>query len=156
MKQDLHPEYHTIKIVMTDGSLPANVPSAVFRSERWDPGPAPEMRWEFPLPAGTEVEVRLFFAELYSGIETVGERVFDVRIEGLVPPDFDDIDRFAQAGAKGALMRSAIATVQDGSLSIELLHVAENPALNAIEIRSVEPLEPPPTNIFASGFESPP
>jgi len=142
-------------IVLDDGSLPANVPSAVFRSERWDPAPVPEMRWEFPLTAGTEVEVRLFFAELYSGIEVVGERVFDVQVEGAVPGDFDNIDRFGQAGPKGALMRSAIVTVQDGSLSIELQHAIENPALNAIEIRSVEPL-PATIRIFASGFESTP
>jgi hypothetical protein len=131
-------------IDMDDPSLPGNVPAEVFRSERWDPGTAPEMRWEFPLPAGSQVEVRLFFAELYSGIETVGERVLDVRAEGSVPASLAAIDRFGAAGAKGAIMRSAIVTVQDGSLSLELLHVAENPAINAIEVRSVELPNLPP------------
>jgi hypothetical protein len=125
-------------IDMDDPSLPNGVPPALFRSERWDPGSAPEMRWELPVPAGTEVEVRLYFAELYSGIETVGERVFAVEAEGQVPPEFETIDRFGQAGAKGAIMRSALVSVQDGSLSLEFRHLLENPALNGIEVRSAE------------------
>lgn len=125
-------------IDMADASLPSNVPSQVFQSERWDPAPAPEMRWAFPVAAGTLVEVRLFFAELYAGTDNPGERVFDVRVEGSVPPEFNDIDRYAQAGAKGAIMRAALVTTSGGTLDLEFLHVLENPALNAIEIRAIE------------------
>ncbi len=133
-------------VQMDDPSLPADVPAAVFQSERWDPAGAPEMQWSFPVEDGALVEVRLFFAELYSGIETTGERVLDARIEGQIPAEFDDIDRYAQAGAKGAMMRAALIEVDGTSLDLELLHVAENPALNAIEIRLVEPgVNLPPT-----------
>lgn len=123
---------------MSDASVPASAPAAIFQSERWDALDADEMRWEFPVASGSLVEVRLFFAELYSGIETTGERVFDVSLEGEVPPDFAAIDRFAAAGPKGAMMRSALVRVEDGSLGVELLHVQENPAINAIEVRLVE------------------
>lgn len=133
---------------MTHASLPANVPIQVFHSERWDPGTAPELRYAFPVENGTRLEVRLYFAELYSGTDTIGERVFDVRVEGAVPPPFASIDRFATAGAKGAMMRSALTTVTDGILDIEFLHLADNPALNAIEIRSA-----PSDALFEDGFE---
>jgi hypothetical protein len=125
-------------IDMTDASLPANVPAQVFQSERWDPPAAPEMRWAFPVPAGTLVEVRLFFAELYAGTDNPGERVFDVRVEGSVPPEFNDIDRYAQAGPKGAILRAALITTSGPTLDLEFLHVLENPAINAIEIRAIE------------------
>jgi hypothetical protein len=125
-------------IDLGDSSLPSNVPPAVFQSERWDPVPAPEMRWSFPVPTGTLVEVRLFFAELYAGTDNPGERVFDVRVEGTVPAEFNDIDRYAQAGAKGAIMRAALVTTSGPTLDLEFLHVLENPAINAIEIRAVE------------------
>lgn len=124
-------------IDLTDPSLPTNVPPSVFRSERWDPMPAPEMRWAFPVPAGSVVEVRLFFAELYAGTDNLGERVFDVKVEGSVPSEFNDIDRFAQAGPKGAIMRAALVTTSGPTLDLEFVHGADNPALNAIEIRAI-------------------
>jgi hypothetical protein len=124
-------------INVTDPSLPANVPAAVFQSERWDPIPAPEMRWAFPVAAGSLVEVRLFFAELYAGTDNPGERVFDVKVEGRVPMEFNDIDRFAQAGAKGAIVRAALVTTSGPTLDLEFIHGFDNPALNAIEVRAI-------------------
>ncbi len=59
------PSAHPGPIVMTDPSLPPSVPVGVFESERWDAAAAPEMLWQFPVDPGAEIEVRLFFAELY-------------------------------------------------------------------------------------------
>ena len=39
--------------------------------------PAPEMQWNFPVSNGS-YEVRLYFAENYSGAGSPGKRVFDV------------------------------------------------------------------------------
>lgn len=139
-------------VVMTDPSLPPAVPSALFQSERWDPAAAPEMRWSFPIATGTQVEVRLYFAELFSGITGAGQRVCSVRLQGAVPAAFTSIDRYAVAGAKGAMMRSALVTVTGGSLELEFLHEIENPALNGIEIRAID--DGGGTDaIFADGFE---
>ena len=134
---------------MSHPSLPSHVPSAVFQDERWDPADATEMRWSFPIATGTQVEVRLYFAELFSGINNANERSFDVTAEGLLPASYANIDRFATAGAKGAIMRSTVLTISDGNLDLTFVHGIENPALNAIEIR-VEALG---AALFANGFE---
>src|SRR5690606_6982167 len=112
---------------------PGSAPAAVFADERWDPATAPEMLWSFPVADG-QYEVRLLMAELYAGITGPGKRVFDVAVEGSVPATFNDIDRYAQAGPKGAIVRSAVVSVSDGSLDLEFLHGIENPAVGAIEI----------------------
>ncbi len=139
-------------INMSHASVPSHVPSAVFQDERWDGADANEMRWSFPVTNGTEVEVRLYFAELYSGITGANQRTFDVTVEGLVPPGFANIDRYATAGAKGAMMISTTVTINDGTLDLSFLHGIENPAVNAMEIRTVTGGGGGGT-IFANGFE---
>ncbi len=121
--------------VTMSSTLPASVPSALFSTERYDPASPEEMAWAFPVAVNQTVEVRLFFAEIFSGVDAAGQRVFDVAVEGDVPPAFNDIDPFATAGAKGAFMRSHTLTVTDGTLNIDFLHdVIENPAIKGIEI----------------------
>ncbi len=137
---------HPGPIVMTDPSIPASAPAAVFDVERWDPPAVPEMLWEFPIdPGTTQVEVNLLFAELYSGVTAAGQRVFDVAVEGTVPAEFDDIDPFGVAGAKGAFARSTTVAVTDGTLNLDFLHdVIENPAIKGIEILDVTPANDAP------------
>ncbi len=131
---------HPGAIDLSDASLTPGVPVDVLEVERWDPEAAPEMLWQFPVDAGTEVEVRLFFAELFGGVDAAGERVFDVSVEGSVPAAFDDIDQFDTAGAKGAFMRSSTAIVEGDTLDVEFLHdVIENPAVKGIEVVRVAP-----------------
>ncbi len=125
-------------INMSDPSLPNSTPSDLFTTERFDGTENPEMLWQFPIPVGTEVEVRLYFAELFNGVTAGGQRVFDVSIEGVVPAVMNDIDPFGTTGALGAFMLSHTLTVTDGTLDIELLHdVIENPAIKGIEIVDV-------------------
>ena len=124
-------------INMTHASLPSGTPSNIFVTERYDAEGAPEMLWQFPIDPGTEVEVRLYFAELYNQITAAGQRVFDVSVEGSVPSTFNDIDPFAQAGALGAFMVSHRITVTDGTLDLQFIHGVENPSLKAIEIVEV-------------------
>ena len=126
---------HAGAINMTSPTLTPGAPVDIFEIERWDPPAAPEMAWQFPVDAGTEVTVRLYVAELFSGITAAEQRVFDVAVEGVVPPAFDDIDTYALAGPKGAYMLSASTTVSgDGMLDLEFIHVVENPAIKGIEI----------------------
>lgn len=132
-------------VVMTHPSVPASAPAALYQHERWDPSSAPEMQWSFPVASGEPLLVRLHFAELYAGITAAGQRVFDVSVEGSVPPAFDNIDPYANAGPKGAFMREAAVTVSDGSLDLSFLHGIENPALKAIEIVSLAEPNTPPT-----------
>lgn len=122
-------------IDMSDPSLPAGTPSALFQTERFDVAEAPEMLWQFPVTAGSTIEVRLYFAELFNGVTAAGQRVFDVSVEGTVPPEFNDIDPFGRTGALGAFMLSHTLTVTDDVLDITFIHDnIENPAIKAIEI----------------------
>jgi hypothetical protein len=61
-----------------------------------------------------------------------------VAVEGAVPAGLAAIDPYAEAGPKGALARSAVITVEDGSLDLELLHHIQNPMLAGIEIVSLD------------------
>lgn len=114
-------------------TIPSGTPEVLFQSERWDPSASDEMLWSFPVPAGQEVEVRLYFAETFVNVS--GARVFDVTIDGQVL--LQDYDVFAAAGGKwiGIVERGTL--VSDGSVDIEFLHETENPAIKAIEIVSL-------------------
>jgi hypothetical protein len=120
----------TQTIDMSDPSVPSDMPMALFQTERWDPATAPEMQWDFPVTAGS-YEVRLGFAEIYSGAQGVGARVFDVSIEGNVV--LDNYDIFQNVGGYKAVLKSFVVS-SDATLDIDFGHVVENPAVKSIEI----------------------
>jgi hypothetical protein len=126
---------HTITL---DASVPASTPTTLFQTERWDPTAAPNMAWSFPVEAGTEVEVRVYLAEIFltsANNETNGPRVIDVTIDGTIPPGFDDIDVFSEVGTDVGIMRSFI-TTSDGAIDIVFSEGGgnENAAVKGIEI----------------------
>ena len=120
----------TSNTISLSASVPAGTPPELFQSERWDPGGGQELQWEFPVTPG-DYEVRLYFAETYSGTQGVGLRVFDVLAEGVVR--LDDYDIFDAVGGYRGVMESFVVT-SDETLDIDFVHVAENPAIKGIEI----------------------
>ncbi|MGR9088436.1 MAG: heparin lyase I family protein, partial [Gammaproteobacteria bacterium] len=103
-------------IDMSDPSLSGITPQmALFQMERWDHPDAPELRYSFAVNPGS-YEVRLYFAETYSGTQSVGARKFDVLIEGELM--MNDYDVFADVGANKGVMKSFIVT-SDNSLDID-------------------------------------
>lgn len=127
-------------ISAVDGTVPAGTPTAVFSEERWSPTDSPPMRWTFSAPVGAPLQVRLFFANRYAGTSQVGQRVFDVLLEGSVV--LDDFDIVATAGDQRGTMK-AFDITSDGSVEIEFRHVVENPLINAIEIVRTDQTPPP-------------
>jgi hypothetical protein len=117
-------------ISTSDPSLPIGTPAALFQTERYDPVAGAEMQWAFPVTAG-RYEVRLYFAETYSGTQKVGGRVFNVSIEGALKLDRYDI--YADVGGFTGVMKSFVVT-SDAALNVNFAHVVENPKINAIEI----------------------
>lgn len=115
-------------------SVPAYVPIGVFADERWDPGTAPEMQWEFPVSNGT-YRVNLMMMEGYSGTQFVGARRMNIACEGV--PQLSNYDVFALYGGYTPAMETFVTVVNDGSLSLELQHVADDPAIRGIEIIAV-------------------
>jgi hypothetical protein len=117
-------------IDLTHPSVPAGTPQAVFQTERWDPPAGAEMTWSFPVSPGL-YQVRLYFAEIYDGAQSVGARVFNVSIEG--SPVLSNYDIFADVGGYKGVVKSFLVT-SDSALEIAFAHVVENPKVDAIEI----------------------
>lgn len=138
-------------IDISDQSVPASTPPEIFKSERYDPLTNPNMQWELPVTPGSNLDVRLFFAEIYSPIDSIGERVFSVEVEESVPSVFEDIDPFAIAGQNKGFVLSHKLTVLDDSLSLGFLNNIQNPALKGIEVVSLGDLiTPTPVNELES------
>ena len=129
--------------IALDSSVPVETPLSVLTSQRRKRGHR-ALRWHFP--AEGPVEVRLYFVEIAARAQRVGERVFDVRVEGNTVAN--DLDVFAAAGANTATMR-AFDVYSEGRLDIALRREVGRPAIAALEIvrlpdGSVEPPPPPP------------
>ncbi|MCH1867532.1 malectin domain-containing carbohydrate-binding protein [Nocardioides sp. CFH 31398] len=112
--------------------VPATTPTDVFTDERWDPNGDPRMEWNLPAPVGVPLQVRLYFANGYGGTSQVGQRVFDVAVEGSTV--LDDYDIVADAGGDSRGTMRAFDVTSDGNVDIDFSHVAENPLISAIEV----------------------
>lgn len=123
-------------------SVPAGTPAALFDSERWDPDGGAEMAWHFPVAAGKQVAVRLYFANRCSCTDQRDARIFDVDVEGATVLDNYDIVRDVNSG-RGTM--KSFAVTSDGSIDIDFGHVVENPLINAIEILDTAVTPVPPT-----------
>jgi hypothetical protein len=106
----------------------------LYQTFRFDNSPGSPLDYVFAVPNGS-YEVRLHFAETWSGITSAGQRVFDVFLEGQLA--LDDLDVFAIAGPNTAHVETVQAEVTDGQLTIGLRHVTENPMICGIEVFSL-------------------
>ena len=117
-------------------SIPAYIDEATFNSlfakERFDNPNGQEMEFKVPLQNGTYM-VNLYMGNSFDGTSGVGQRVFDIEIEGNLVEN--DLDLIASFGHKVGGMLSYEIPLTDGELNIKFLHdVIENPLVNAIEI----------------------
>ncbi len=119
-----------------DVSIPAYIDAAtfaaLFANERFDEAAGDEMVFTVPVANGDYV-VNIFMGNSFSGTSMVGERVFDLDIEGnTVDTNIDLADRF---GHQSGGMLSYPVNVTDGEMTITFLHgLIENPLVDAIEI----------------------
>ncbi len=134
-----------------DPSVPASTPIGIFSSERWDPNDATEMQWSFPVPAGENIEVRLYFANQYSGTSQVGQRVFNVTLDGT--PVLTNYDIVADVGNEvGEMKKWDI--VSDGTVNINFGHITENPLINGIEIINLDAVGgPSPDSVTSRSYD---
>jgi PKD repeat protein len=110
----------------------------LFNSERWDPGShadGDEMHWAFPVAAGTHVAVRLYFANRCSCTAQVGQRVFDVAVDGTTVLDHYDVVQ--DVGDQTATMHEYDVT-SPGDVTLDFTHELENPLINAVEILNLD------------------
>ncbi|WP_232830149.1 malectin domain-containing carbohydrate-binding protein [Lewinella sp. IMCC34191] len=137
--------YSTQNVTGRHTSLPDYVPQALFTNERYDVEAAPEMEWTFDLPQGNYV-VRLYMGNGFNGTSEVGERVFDISIEGQLVED--DLDLVATFGHLNGGMLEYPVALGDGTLNILFEHVTENPLINGIEILTVGGEFTPPITVM--------
>ncbi|HET8922927.1 MAG TPA: malectin domain-containing carbohydrate-binding protein [Candidatus Acidoferrum sp.] len=103
------------------------------------------MTYSFPVANGT-YHVNLYFAEIFSGVNAAGKRVFNVKIDGTLA--FPNLDIFAASGPNAALVKGADVVVQNGVLSIEFDNVVQNAKVDAIEILPISAQAPQMTLNF--------
>jgi len=124
--------YDNVAIPTVDPLIADRVPMQLFQSERWDPAPAPEMRWEFPIGTVGEYDLIFYFAEMFSGNSQPGDRVFSVSAEGT--PLLTDFDIAATHGFRYGVAHAFTLLVSDHSLTIDFTRMSGNPAIHGIEI----------------------
>ncbi|WP_375437481.1 malectin domain-containing carbohydrate-binding protein, partial [uncultured Hymenobacter sp.] len=118
---------------------------AIYQSERY----GNQFNYAFAVSSGKQYQVVLHFAEVYA--TQVGQRVFDVALEGNTV--LDNYDIYKKAGAFTATTESFIVTVADDQLSLNFSSLAsvggvDNAKVSAIEIYSLTPTgNPVPTAV---------
>jgi hypothetical protein len=94
--------------------------------------------YDVAVPASGEYQVTLYLADSFW--TQAGKRVYDVRLEGAVPPQFDDIDVYARSGGRWqALELSATVLVTDGVLDLDFLSSADRALVNAFKVERLGP-----------------
>lgn len=133
------------QVPSVNSSVPSSTPSAVFNSERWDPADSNEMQSSFPVAAGTHVEVRLYFANRCGCTSGVGQRVFNVSVDG--SQVLTNYDIVADAGDQTGEMKAFDVTAPaSNAVTISFGHVTENPLVDGIEIVNLDRVVTPPTS----------
>jgi hypothetical protein len=112
--------------------VPAGTPAALFATDRYDQSTGKTMQWTFPVPSSGTYTVRLYFAETNPAAYGNGLRKFSVQAEGVT--QVTNLDVYAEAGAKAALMKTLTVSVTDGTLNLNFVRNRNNPLVNGIEV----------------------
>jgi len=103
----------------------------LYQSERFIESSTQNLVYTLPVDPGT-YRVRLHFAEIWSGAQNPGVRIFDVLVNGNIV--LNDFDIAAVAGFRTATVHTYDLQVLDGDIVIEFAKVAQNPKISAIEV----------------------
>jgi hypothetical protein len=99
----------------TTGTVSGTPDPALFQTGRTAPNSG-SLIYSFPVTNGA-YHVNLYFAELDSGDDSVGARLFNVLMQS--NPTFQNVDIFATVGAGAALVKGADITVSTGAVTLE-------------------------------------
>ncbi len=123
--------FNTGNLFSVNAPIAGTNDDVLYQTERWDNAPAPELKYSLPIANGS-YDVRLHFAEIFSGAAIPGKRTFNVLIEDQTA--LANYDVYSMAGFETAIVESLPVTVVDGAVDIEFIHINENPKINAIEV----------------------
>jgi beta-mannanase len=141
--------YNTGSITSVTTTVAGTSDPTLYKTDRFDATTTPELRYAFSVPNGN-YQVNLYFAETWSGAMKTGGRVFNVALQGNTV--FSNLDIYAAAGANRALVKSANASVTNGTLAINFTHVVQNPKINAIEIIPISTASTSTSSILLSTY----
>ena len=102
-------------------------PADVFATERWG-----QQDWKFPVAAGRNVTVRLYFANQDKNTFKAGQRVFNVLVDGVTK--LSNFDIVAAMGNRTGTMRSFAITTDGDGVDVDLRAVNRDPLVGNIEI----------------------
>jgi hypothetical protein len=123
----------TSAINVTDPSIPAGTPAALFTTNRFDNAAGTDMVWTLPVPKAGTYTVRLYFAETYWS--AAGKRIFNVSINGTQVLTNFDIVAAAGAAKKGIVKSFTVST--SGPVVVSFGRTAaDNPAVSGLEVLS--------------------
>ncbi|WP_411893370.1 malectin domain-containing carbohydrate-binding protein [Winogradskyella sp. A2] len=121
-----------------DSSIPDYIDEAtfdeIFSQERWDEISGEEMAFSIPISNGN-YKINLYLGNNCTCTNQIGERIFDILIEGTLVKD--NLDLVSSFGHQVASMLSYSVSVDDNELNILFDHELENPLINAIEVVSL-------------------
>ena len=137
---DVSPEPAGVDYVTTGSSIsldyhsagvPINIPEAIFQDARTGSNLT---FTQGSLDSNRQYAIKLYFAEIESGFTAIGDRVFDVSINGrTVLKEYDIIERVG--AEKTAVVESFMARPDaNGDLEIKLTGVVDDALISAIEI----------------------
>jgi hypothetical protein len=128
-------------VSQTRGAVRGTSDPALFQTGRTAPDSG-SYTYTFPVENGT-YHVNMYFAELDTGDDYVGGRVFDVKMQNTLVWQNEDI--FATVGAATAWIRTHEITVSNGAVQIEMQTVPghDRAKVTAIEVTPVSPLYAP-------------
>ena len=115
----------------TDDTVPPATQLGIFGTQRFDRIGGNDLQWNFPVQEGVEVEVRVYFADIWSGSAAPGSRRFTVKVDG--QPLVSDFDISATVGPSIGTMRS-LTLVSDGNIDLDFIHGIETPLVSGVEI----------------------
>lgn len=116
-----------------NGDQSTLAPDDILGAYRYDTSLGSEMEWEFPVSSGFYA-LRLYFNERNSAIG-IGDRVFDVEVEGTVA--LDDLDIFATSGYNVPTEFVLLVEVTDGYLDVDFVRDQGDSFLTAIAVHAL-------------------
>ena len=112
-------------------NVPATTPVTVFNTERNDPTGGNEMSWSFPVPAGQEVQVRLYMAN--RGTIIINPKIFNVSIDGVAK--LTNYNLGTDAGGNNRGIMKPFDITSDGTVNVDFTHGSTgNPVVQAVEL----------------------
>ncbi|QNR23402.1 malectin domain-containing carbohydrate-binding protein [Croceimicrobium hydrocarbonivorans] len=112
----------------TQNSISGTQDEQIYQTERW----ASNLAYSIPVEANGRYQLNLHFAEIYAPNFVTGARVFDINAEGqLIDAALDIYDT---VGGYTAHILSYSVEINDGSLDLSLVGLADNAKLSAIEL----------------------